>query len=175
MELMLLRTFQRQVARQCRYLLISADEVTQALQNRNVEHVFYALQNMLNAGANISKALWGQGGKFTEQRKPLRDSIGVEDGSPLKGVTMRNNFEHFDERLDRWWSNSTHHNHADYLIGSPSMINGIQETDKFRHFDPHTWTVTFWGQEFNLQKIIDEVRKIAPKLEEEANKPHWEL
>ena len=59
---------------------------------------------MLNAGANISKAFWGSGGKLAVERKPLRDSIGIDDKSPLRAVTMRNNFEHFDERIDRWWT-----------------------------------------------------------------------
>jgi hypothetical protein len=94
MELMLLRIFQQQVLGQCKNLLLSANEVNQSLAKYDVQGVFYALQNLLNAGANISKALWGQGGKLADQRKPLRDSIGIDDTSPLREVTMRNNFEH---------------------------------------------------------------------------------
>ena len=68
MDLMLLRQFQRQVLLQCKYVLISASEANKALETRNVEGVFYALQNFLNAGANISKALWGGGaGLFSSQ------------------------------------------------------------------------------------------------------------
>jgi len=59
MELMLLRTFQRQVALQCKFLITAAAEANEALKQRNVERVYYALQNLLNAGANISKSLWG--------------------------------------------------------------------------------------------------------------------
>jgi hypothetical protein len=170
MELMLLRTFQSQVALQCKFLLRAALEVNKAIKNQEIEGTFYALQNMLNAGANISKALWGQGGKLANDRKAIRDSIGIGDDSPLKDVTMRNNFEHFDERLDQWWKQSANHNNADLMIGSKAMIAGLDETDKFRHFDPGTTDIVFWGQEFNLQRLVDEAQKILPKLEAEANK-----
>jgi hypothetical protein len=175
MDIFLLRVFQSQVALQCQFLLAAANEVNVALKERNTERTFYALQNLLNAGANISKALWGAGGKFADQRKPLRDSIGIDDSSPLREVTMRNNFEHFDERLDRWWKESKHHNHMDLIIGpAATTIVGHEETDKFRHFDPTTCNMVFWGQEFNLQTIVTEVQKILPKLQAEANKPNWE-
>jgi hypothetical protein len=113
----LLHAFQKQVELQCRFLLIAAKDVNDKLPSRNTEAVFYALQNLLNAGANISKALWGQGGKLSDQRKILRESVGIDDASPLRQVTMRNNFEHFDERLDRWWAESKNHNQADLNIG----------------------------------------------------------
>jgi hypothetical protein len=175
MELMLLRTFQGQVFLQCKFLLMAATAVNEGLKNGNVDHVYYALQNLLNAGANISKAIWGQAGRLAEQRKLLRDSIGISDDSPLNDVTMRNNFEHFDERLDRWWQESKNHNRADMSIGPKDRtIVGLDPIDMFRLFDPQTTDLTFWGQEFNVQKIVNEVQKIFPKLQEESNKPHWE-
>jgi hypothetical protein len=164
MELMLLRTFQSQVALQCKFLLLAASEVNRAVRDRNTESAFYALQNLLNAGANISKALWGQSGKLENDRKPIRDSIGIGDDSPLRDVTMRNNFEHFDERLDRWWQQSTSHNNLDLMIGPKNMIAGADDMDKFRHFDPTTADIVFWGQEFNLQKLVGEVQRIFPSL-----------
>ena len=102
MNTMLLRTFQRQVALQCRYIMLAAHDVNKGLQARDTSYTYYWIQNLLNAAANVSKALWGQKGKYAEIRKPLRDSIGVSDESPLRNVNMRNNFEHFAERLDRW-------------------------------------------------------------------------
>ena len=148
MELMLLRLFQKQVLLQCQFVIVAATNVNAGLNNRNSEHVWYSLQNMLNAGANISKTLWGQGGRLTEERRPLRDSIGVPDNSPLRQVTMRNNFEHLDERMDRWWRKSKHHNHVDKIIGpKATTIVGADPRDIFRFFDPQTTELIFWGQE----------------------------
>jgi hypothetical protein len=87
---------------------------------------------------------------------------------------MRNNFEHFDERLDKWWKESPRHNHIDCNIGPANLVEGVDAIDKFRHFDPQTTNITFWSQEFNMQKIVDEVQRILPALEAEAKKPYRE-
>jgi hypothetical protein len=103
MDIMLLRLFQSQVEFQCRVAISAAVDLNAGLAKLDHTKVFGAIQNLLNAAANISKACWGTKGKLSVEREPLRDSIGVTDASPLQEVNMRNNFEHFDERLDRWW------------------------------------------------------------------------
>lgn len=175
MDTFQLRIFQGQVLDQCRFLLLSAQIVNKGLSPLNTDQIIFGIQSLLNAGANISKMLWGSGGKHAEKRKPLRDSIGISDTSPLREVTMRNHFEHMDERIDRWWAESKQHNHIDKIIGpKKSSIVGAEPTDMFRLFDPQTAEVVFWGQEFNIQALVTEVERILPKLQEEARKPHWD-
>ncbi|AEH89403.1 hypothetical protein [Mesorhizobium opportunistum] len=175
METFHLRVFQRQVLDQCKFLLTAANEINAGLASHNIDHVLYAVQNLLNAGANISKMLWGQKGKLANQRERLRQSIGIADDSPLRDVNMRNNFEHMDERIDRWWAESKSHNHADKIIGPKnSAIVGMEPTDMFRMFDPQTTDVIFWGEEFNIQALVTEAQRILPLLQAEAHKPHWD-
>jgi hypothetical protein len=168
----LLRAFQAQAALQCRFLLIAARDLNGALQQHDVTRAFYALQNLLTAGANLSKVFWGQAGKFSKERQPLRDSVGVNDDAALKSVTMRNKFEHFGEALDKWFKKSKNHNKADLLIGPRGMIGGLADTEQFRHFDPATGDVIFWGEGFNIVRLIQEAQTLLPKLEAEANKRH---
>jgi len=67
------------------------------------------------------------------------------------------------------------HNHADMNIGPKNKaIGGLDEIDMFRLFDPTTTDMTFWGQEFNIQAIVNEVQTLLPKLEKEANKLYWD-
>ncbi len=174
METFHLRVFQRQVLDQCRFLLFATEGVNEGLRKNDLVLVFYNLQNMLNAGANISKMLWGQRGRKLEERRALRASIGVPDDSVLRDATMRNHFEHMDERIDRWWETSRHHNHADKNLGPATAIGGLDPVDMFRMFDPSSADVTFWGERFNLQAIVTEVEKIMPALQAEAEKPHWD-
>lgn len=179
MDLMLLRTFQHQVLLQCEFILLAAADINESLEamqegKGTVNRVFYAIQNLLVAAANVSKALWGQKGGRSAERQALRDSIGISDDSPLCKVDMRNNFDHFDERLDGWWTKSPRHNFADLHIGPPEGIAGLDDTELFRFFDPRTTDIIFWGQRFNLQELIDEVSRIIPALRTEAAKPHWE-
>jgi|SRR5215469_372290 len=175
METFHLRVFQGHVLDQCRFLLAAANEINAGLASRNTDQILYAIQNLLNAAANISKMLWGQKGKLASQRARLRDSIGIADDSPLRNVTMRNDFEHMDERIDKWWAESKAHNHADRIIGpKDSTIVGIEPTDMFRMFDPQTTDVIFWGEEFNIRALVTEVQRILPLLQAEAKKPHWD-
>jgi hypothetical protein len=106
-----------------RYLELAGlphDELSARAVEISMEDSIYAwssAQALLTAVANISKALWGQGGKLGPQRKPLRDSRGVADTSSLRPTSMRNNFDHFDDRLDTWWHASAGHNYVDLSIG----------------------------------------------------------
>jgi hypothetical protein len=124
---------------------------------------WHPIQSFLTAIANISKALWGQGGKLAAERRDLRDSLDVDDTSPLQPTSMRNHFDHFDERLDEWWKRSEDHNYVDLRFGDVgSQIHGIPEDEMFRSFDPASGDLVFWGQRYNLPAIIDEIRKIMP-------------
>ena len=174
MDRMLLRMFQEQVLLQCKFMLLSAHELNAALVTPDTTRTFYAIQGLLSAAASVSKALWGEGGRRADERQPLRDSIGVSDNSPLREVTMRNNFEHFDSRLSEWWEKSERHNYLDLSIMARSMVSGLDDQDMFRTFDPMTTDLVFWSQSFNIQALVQEVVKILPKLEQEARKPHWE-
>ncbi|WP_417220868.1 hypothetical protein [Arthrobacter sp.] len=130
-------------------------------------------QQFLVGAANVSKALWGQRSRFADQRVSIRNSLGVTDDSPLKDVSFRNHFEHFDERLDRWWSDSTSHNHLDKHLGAPESVGGFKAIERFRIYDPATHRIIFWGEEFQVEPIALDMARIRPIAETESSKPHW--
>jgi hypothetical protein len=175
METMLLRLFQKQILLQCKFILVASNELNTSLITGDITRTFYAIQNLLVAASNVSKALWGQARRKSEERKPLRESIGIEDDSPLSRILTRDDFEHFDERLTRWWAQSENHNYLDLSLGPlRTSVQGLSEQDMFRGFNPQTSDVMFWGTDFNLNSLIQEVLRILPILEREANKPHWD-
>lgn len=173
MELMLLRMFQAQVAAQCEIVLHQYDELNAAVQRCSPSEAFAALQALLTAAANISKACWGQKGKKTAQRAPLRTSIGLGENSPIQDTDMRNSYDHIDERLEDWWQESPNHDIADGNIGPANMVSGLRPVEMFRGYDPATQTAFFWGESFDIRAIVNEVNRIRPKVTEEASKPHW--
>src|SRR5437588_834485 len=125
---------------------------------------WYPVQAFLSAVANISKALWGQGGKLSSERAALRASLGVQDASPIRSTTMRNHFDHFDERLDEWWKVSTNHVYIDLSFGDMAGAitgQGLGTQDFFRSFDPATGNLVFWGQIYNVLTIEKEIARIA--------------
>jgi hypothetical protein len=49
----------------------------------------------------------------------------------------------------------------DEYIGSLSQIKGLEEGDIMRTYDPGTGVLTFRGEKFELQPIVQELEKIA--------------
>jgi hypothetical protein len=172
MDPRLLEVFQKQVTLQVNFANFSAQQINAGVKDQDINTIFFGIQNLLNAAANIAKALWGGGGKRAEQRKPLRDSIGIDDNSPLKVVSMRHNFEHIDERLDTWWQKSTDHNYVDLNVGAVETVTivGNDEINNFRRYDAHSFDLLFWGEKFNIREIMLEVQRITPILQELVNK-----
>lgn len=141
-------------------------------EDSSQELLWVAIQSFLTAVANISKALWGQGGSLSAEREPLRLSLHVDDSSPIKATSMRNNFDHFDDRLDTWWATSKNHLHFDYLVAPGWSVGGMDATDVFRWYDPETTEVIFWGDKYPLATILAEVVRIGEIAEIEASKPY---
>jgi hypothetical protein len=95
----------------------------------------------------------------------------VNDASPLRITTLRNHFEHFDERLDEWDATSPNHIFVDRNLGL--SLPNMPTINLFRNYDPATGTLHFWGDEFTVPALVDEVRRILPLVEAEAKKPPW--
>jgi hypothetical protein len=182
---MVLRTFQREVAKQCRYALLSVNFLDQANSvsgPQSQTHVWYAIQNLLIAAGNISKFLWGQKSgskevlkKRAQQRRHLRALLGVAENSILKlSPEFRNHFEHLDERIEEWVEESTNHNLADDIIGPPNAIVGLDPRDMMRRYDPSSHILSFRGETFEIVPLVRAIEALLPIAEREVNKPHWE-
>jgi|ERR1700678_1575093 hypothetical protein len=176
MDLFLLRTFQTQITIQCKFALVAVGDIDSGASKLNSEQVFYGIQNLLNAAANIRKALWGSDQKIVHYRKPLRDSLDTDEHSVLFTKTIiRNHNEHFDERLDRWWYESKRKNFADFVVGPRNSIAGFDEIDRFRWYDPTTGDALFWGDAFNLRELVTEIKRLYPLAAQESSKPHFQI
>jgi hypothetical protein len=169
---MLLRVFQRQVEFQLEALLNAHDRLVEALRDTEMAEIWFSVETLLSAAANVSKALWGQGSAVNAARQPLRDSLEVTDKSPLSERRMRNHFEHYDDRLDEWWAKSPTHNIADMNVMAVGALD--DRLTIFRQLDPDTMEVVFWGDTFSIPEIVDEALRILPIVAREAAKPHWE-
>ena len=120
---------------------------------------------------------WGSRGKKEAERAELRESLQIADDSPVRDVLLRNDFEHFDERLEAWFGGATRTVFVGRNIGPASMIrveNDPESQERFQHFDPEAGTVTFWAHTVSLRDVLTEISRILPLAEAESQKPHWE-
>lgn len=178
MDPRLIKQFQRQVLGQCRFILLANEDLSTEVKKigrsfPDMDRIFMSIQGILTASANVSKALWGQSGKYEKERELLRESIGIADDSALRQTDMRNNWDHFDDRLDRWWRESSKHNVVDFNVITSKQFDIIVDNplDYFRVFNWWTGEVYFWGDSFNLVDLLNEVVAIVPKLSELISAP----
>lgn len=163
---------QRQIEHQTRAGILALELAQRGLDDGDQELLWANVQNLLTACANIAKGLWGQSGKLAAEREPLRRSLGIADESPFSNVDLRNHLEHYDEQLDRWYATSTNHNYADYIIGPAArMFVGLDPGDVFRHFDPETGDVIFWGEHYSIGALRDALQALLPIVTAEARRP----
>ena len=105
----------------------------------------------------------------------LRDSLSVADDSPLRDRSFRDQFEHFDERLDRRVRSSEDSDYADsnvgitpgkgveYWFANEGYLRNIYRTDH-----PSNFAIAFRGENFYLAPVIDAVRELAGRAKIES-------
>src|SRR5437764_5751138 len=118
------RLFRDEIEMQCKFVLLGAVRLDQAEaeltaspstqeewmagKRRNpsepLTRIWLALQDILVSAANISKLLWGRPGGRAAEREDLRSLLRISDSSPLRSPDLRNDFEDFDERIERHFS-----------------------------------------------------------------------
>lgn len=98
----------------------------------------------------------------------------MANDSPLRDPDLRNDFEHFDERVELWFATSEHRNFLGRMIGIAALSVGMATSDRFQQFDPLTAVATFWDHSVELNRVMEEVNRILPLAQAEARKPRWD-
>ncbi len=172
MKTMFLRIFQREVERQCKFALLAVEDLNQAFKVHDSDRIWYSIQSFLVAAGNVSKLLWPPKQGSRKRGEILRNSLGVAANSPLEPRILRNHFEHFDERLESWATISGRVNFADSNVGPLSGITGLDPSDYLRNFDPVTMTITFHGDEYDVEPVVEAISVLWHKAQTEAQKTH---
>jgi len=77
MQKHVLRIFQREVERQCKFAVIAAEDMNKALQITDTDRLWYSIQAFLVAAGNVSKLLWSPCPQIPERAEELKKSLGV--------------------------------------------------------------------------------------------------
>lgn len=184
MQSELLKVFQLEVAKQCRWATLAIEDVETALKNLNerrwttsygMNRLWMAIQTFLVAVGNISKLLWPNNPKIPDRGTELRASLGVKDDSCLEAREFRNHFEHFDDRLEQFFLSLQPPTF--YYIDSNVSPGGIKSLAPsvnpelvLRHFDPESWEIIFRGEKYQLEPLFKAILELLEKAERESEK-----
>lgn len=163
--------FHFEVEAQCRFVLRARDDLERAVVDEDSDAVWYALQALLIAAANISRLVWGsrrseaEAERIEDERRGLRESLRLNKRSPLYSRKVRNAFEHIDEELASHTGPYVNRN-----IG-PSEMWRVRGAKRFGHYDPETQLVTFYRESVNIGRIVAEVERIFPIVHAKTRQP----
>ncbi|MGN6346465.1 MAG: hypothetical protein ACTHME_02055 [Candidatus Nitrosocosmicus sp.] len=144
-----------------------------ALNINDMNRIWYSLQSFLISLANISKILWPDN-KYKKRGQILRTKLFINDESIMYSREHRNHLEHFDERLDVWYKESSHHNIMDRFVSNTDNKNDIvedAEIEFMRFFNKSTFTFIFRGKRYEINPLHEEVKNHLVKVNDELRRP----
>ena len=125
--------------------------------------VWCSIQSILVAAANVSKILWPVGKSYMARGKRLRELLGVDDRNLLSDRTLRNHFEHYDERIEDWFDNN---NSAVYM---DSRIDPFEPTPWSlprlyqRSYNPTSQKLSFRDETIDLAGLLSALAEVREK------------
>ena len=140
---------QSQIAKKAAERLLATHDVFD-----NVE-TWCSIQSILVAAGNVSKILWPSQ-KYKLRGQKLRELLGVENNNPLASRKFRNHFEHYDERVEEWFENSSQGSYID-LAMNPSLRNhhfGMPALNTHRGYNSFNNSVVFRSETLYLDEIL---------------------
>ncbi len=149
--------FLEEAKRQCKFSLMAVENLKRGLESDDSDLFWFSVHGFLSAAGNLSKLLL--------RAKSLSKTIGIDDGHIIFNRKLRNHWEHFDERIEKWGSDASNRIFVDSNIGPSSKLSIFQQASPFRNFETDTRSLTFAGDRIDIQELIDAIYKIKVKLD----------
>ena len=121
--------------------------------------VWASIQSILISSANISRILWPNK-EYNDRGFRLRKMLNISDDNILRDRTFRNHFEHYDERIAKWFVEGVNGVFID-LAMNPDLSFSSQNSK--RGYNTIDETVVFCGQKFDLNKLNVAMLEILEK------------
>ncbi len=129
--------------------------------------VWCSIQSILVAAANVSKILWPPK-KYDERGEKLRKQLNVGDSNPLSDRSIRNHFEHYDERIEDWFENNSSAVYMDSSIDPFESIRDRSFANYHREYNPVTQILTFRDESVDLAAVLNALKEIRHKCRDFA-------
>lgn len=133
------------------------------LNDSNSNHIetWRSIQSILVATGNISKILWPHN-SYKSRGVALRNMLNINIDNPLSNRKFRNHFEHYDERIEKWFDESNSSSYIDLSI-NPSLRQLFPNNTNNRGYNSFNKTLIFRGEIFDIKEILNEIDFIINK------------
>ncbi|MHB1169474.1 MAG: hypothetical protein ACYC28_09365 [Longimicrobiales bacterium] len=146
-----------EIVNQSKFAALAADRLASTF---DPVEVWASIQSILVATANVSKILWPVRKSSAPRGKQLRELLNVPDESPLFDRTIRNHFEHYDERVEQWFRGAGSAAYRDLSI-DPRGPNPWSFTPcSHRQYNPVSQELHFRDESINLAEILAALAEI---------------
>lgn len=123
--------------------------------------VWCSIQSILVASGNVSKILWPPKMENKNRGIELRKMLKIEDNNILASRKFRNQFEHYDEKIEEWFINQSSAVYTD-LAMNPSQ-NSLMSQTVNRGYNSIDNTLVFRGEILNLNEVLNSLEEILDK------------
>lgn len=150
--------------------------------------VFFHSYSFLVHAAIVSKILWPETSVSKHEKKKvgpanvkvleairnergprLREELKIKEGLKIENKSLRNDLEHYDERIEAWYLASPRKNSIDMTLLSRSAVAGFDVWDFRRNFDPSTMSFLIEGNDYNFHAMGLELADIYQSSSEWLN------
>jgi len=126
------------------------------------------LQNMVVQAGALSRYFWPVRQEHKPRGELLRRFFGMAEDSPLFNRDLRNAIEHFDERIDRYFSRGAIGYFFPEYVGQKLEEDGVPG-HFFRAYFVDTGEFRLLDEEFLMQPMADEILFVHSHLEKMDN------
>ncbi len=125
--------------------------------------VWCSIQSILGAAGNVSKILWPQLNKSKERGTQLRKLLGIPDRNILADRKFRNHFEHYDDRIEKWFEVRPTGPYVDLAFNPFKPMPW--ELPKFYHraYNQIERILTFRNETLDLKEVMKSLQEIKMK------------
>lgn len=125
--------------------------------------VWCSIQSILGAAGNVSKILWPQLKKSKERGEKLRELLGIAEKNIIADRKFRNHFEHYDDRIEKWFDNRSGGSYID-LAFNPFKPTPW-DLPKFYHraYNQVDRILTFRNETLDLKEVLEALKEIKMK------------
>jgi len=121
--------------------------------------IWSCIQSILIGTGNVSKILWPVRKEYKSRGAKLRKTLKVEEDSILSDRTIRNSFEHYDERIDDLFNEHSPIVYRD-LEMNPSMSVFGHKTANNRGYNSINNTLIFRENSIDLNAVMNALKEI---------------